>query len=203
MPRQKTYDKQETTSRAMERFWAHGFYATSIDDLVTTTGVNRHGLYAEYKDKRGVFIAAMRLYFESVVTPAFAQVEAKGACLAEVRSYFMTQIDMAERYGLPGPGCMVANTMGESGPHDVEFAQLIAEHLTRLTAGFKNALINEYQNERKKHNLKSKVDIDRLAFQLTVSSQGLWSVSRTTVRADLLRQYVDDLLQPIKEKFKS
>jgi Fic family protein len=85
----------------------------------------------------------------------------------------------------------------------VEFAQLIAEHLTRLTAGFKNALINEYQNERKKHNLKSKVDIDRLAFQLTVSSQGLWSVSRTTARADLLRQYVDDLLQPIKEKFKS
>jgi TetR/AcrR family transcriptional regulator, transcriptional repressor for nem operon len=203
MPRPKTYDKQEATARAMERFWAHGFYATSIDDLVTVTGVNRHGLYAEYKDKRGVFVAAMRLYFESVVTPAFAQVEAQGAGLAQVHNYFMSQIDLAERYGLPGPGCMVANTMGESGPHDAEFAQLIAEHLTRLTAGFKNALTNEYKKENKRHKPKPKLDIDRLAFQLTVSSQGLWSVSRTTARADLLRQYVDDLLQPLKEKFKS
>lgn len=199
MPRVKNYDQQAITTRAMERFWSNGYYSTSIDDLVTATGVNRHGLYAEFGDKRGAFVAAMRLYFDDVVTPAFSQVEAPDAGLAEIRRYLTTQIDQAEQHGLPGPGCMVANTMGESGAHEPVFAELIAEHLRRLTGGFKNALDNEY----KKYSVQKKVDTDRLAFHLTVSTQGLWSVSRTTARADLLRQYVDDLLQPIEEKFKS
>jgi TetR/AcrR family transcriptional regulator, transcriptional repressor for nem operon len=197
--RPKTYASRDVALRAMAQFWTHGYYATSIDSLVTATGVSRHGLYAEFEDKRGLFVAAMRAYFEAVVTPAFAPVEAKGAGFRQLRDYFEMQIAMGEAAGLPGPGCLVANTMVEVGPHDEAFAQWVATHLRRLTAGFRQVLLNERQRLKP----KAPLDVDSLAFGLTVSTQGLWSVSRTVDRADLLRAYATQLVDDLERKFVS
>jgi TetR/AcrR family transcriptional regulator, transcriptional repressor for nem operon len=197
MNRPKTYEPREASLRAMHEFWKHGFYATSIDTLVAATGVSRHGLYAEFTDKRGLFVAAMRSYFEAVVTPAFAAVEAPGAGFAALRGYFETQIALAERVGLPGPGCLVANTMVEAGPHEAEFMDLIASHLARLSAGFGQLLKHEQQRLRP----KAQLDIDQLAFALTVSSQGLWSISRTVADAGLLRSYARSVVDDLERKF--
>jgi TetR/AcrR family transcriptional regulator, transcriptional repressor for nem operon len=195
--RPKTYAPRDLALRAMAQFWTHGYHATSIDNLVTATGVSRHGLYAEFDDKHGLFVAAMRAYFETVVTPAFAPVEAKGAGFEQVRNFFETQIAMGEAAGLPGPGCLVANTMVEVGPHDEAFAQLVATHLRRLMTGFRRVLVNE----RRRLKPKAALDVDLLAFGLTVSAQGLWSVSRTVDRADLLRAYATQLIDDLERKF--
>ncbi len=196
MPKPKNYTQAELISRAMEQFWEHGFYATSIDDLVARTGVSRHGLYTGFKDKRGLFVSAVEAYFETVVTPAFARVEAEGAGLAEIRSYFEHQIRLAEQHGLPGPGCLVANTMTESGPHDGAFRALVIRHLGRLTAGFRSAI----EHDARKAGCLPEIDAPALARMLTISAQGLWSVSRVIADAAELRGYVDTLLAPIEEK---
>ncbi len=185
--------------RAMERFWTHGFYATSINDLVETTGVSRHGLYAEYSDKRGLFVAAMEVYFEEIVTPAFKKVEAAGAGFADIRAFFDFQINLAISKGLPGSGCLVANTMVESGPHDDLFRDLVLRHLNRLTAGFRSAL----ENQRRTAPHSADIDVDALAAFLTISAQGLWAVSRMTREAEPLKIYVNQLLTPIEERFQT
>jgi TetR/AcrR family transcriptional regulator, transcriptional repressor for nem operon len=196
MTRPKTYKPSDVARRAMERFWVQGYYATSMADLVAATGVSRHGLYADFRDKHGLFVASMQIYFEEVVTPAFALVEASNAGTAEIRQYFETQIARAEAAGLPGPGCLVANTMVEVGPHDLEFGRLVAAHLSRLTNGFWQAI----ENERCRREPPPTVDVTKLAFHLTVSAQGLWSFSRTTTQADLLRAYARELVDMIEEK---
>ncbi|WP_158595835.1 TetR/AcrR family transcriptional regulator [Oleomonas cavernae] len=180
----------------MELFWSHGYYATSIDDLVRATGVSRHGLYAEFGDKRGLFVAAAEAYREAIVSPAFSPVEAPGAGLAQVRAYFETQINLAAARGLPGPGCLMANTMTESGPHDTVFRDLVQRHLDRLTAGFGNAVGNEL---RAKAPARPSL-VARLASFLTVSTQGLWSVSRITPEPRPLRTYAAQLLFAVEER---
>lgn len=196
MPRPKQYGRNEVLARAMELFWARGYYATSINDLVGATGVSRHGLYAEFGDKRGLFIAVMETYFETVVSPAFGRVEAEGAGLSDIRAYFDAQIGLAVAKGLPGPGCLVANTMTESGPHEAAFGALVRRHLNRLDAGFKNALRNAFSGV----GPRDEVDVDGLTHFLTITAQGLWSVSRVTLEPGLLRAFVDDLLRPIEER---
>jgi TetR/AcrR family transcriptional repressor of nem operon len=196
MPRPKRYDRKELLARAMALFWAKGYYATSIDDLVEATGVGRHGLYAEFRDKRGLFVAVMETYFETVVSPAFNRVETEGAGLSEIRAYFDTQIELALAKGLPGSGCLVANTMTESGPHDAAFGALVRRHLDRLDAGFTNALRNAFS----RCGQALAADVGDLARFLTISSQGLWSVSRTIPEPGPLRAYVDCLLRPLEER---
>jgi TetR/AcrR family transcriptional repressor of nem operon len=194
MPRLKLYDRKDVLNRAMELFWSRGYYATSIDDLVRATGVSRHALYSEFSDKRGLFVAVMEAYFDAVVSPAFGRVETEGAGLVDIRAYFDSQIALATAKGLSGPGCLVANTMTESGPHDEDFAALVRRHLDRLNAGFKSALRGAFAER------EGTVDIDGLARFLTISAQGLWSVSRVTAKPGALTAYVDHLLKPIEER---
>ena len=44
--RSKTYDLPEVTRLAMERFWRHGFYASSVEYLVAALGFLNHEFHA-------------------------------------------------------------------------------------------------------------------------------------------------------------
>ena len=184
MPRTRTYQEDQVAELAMHRFWRHGYQGSAISDLVTATGVNRHGLYASFGDKQGLFRAAVAHYVDHMVTPAFARVEAPDAGLPEVRKYFDSQIALAEETGLPGPGCLMANAMTETAPHDPEIAAMVLAHMERLAAGFRNALSGTVGAK------------DRWAEArfLMISAQGLWSVSRMATDAAPLRDYVDGLM---------
>ena len=184
MPRTKTYDPEDVTDAALHRFWVHGYNGSAISDLVAATGVSRHGLYQTYRDKAGLFQAAAARYTDQIVIPALEQVEAQGAGPAEIRAYFHQQIALAEEVGLPGPGCLIANTMTETGPHDPAVAKLVRAHLDRLTAAFRGALSGVVATE----------DLDDAAWFVTVSAQGLWSVSRTVKKAAPLYAFVDHLM---------
>ena len=48
--------------RAMEAFWANGYDATSLDDLMSETGLSRSSLYNAFGDKLDLFIAALGTY---------------------------------------------------------------------------------------------------------------------------------------------
>jgi TetR/AcrR family transcriptional repressor of nem operon len=58
MPWEKQFDVDEVLDRAMQVFWACGYEATSMQQLVERTGINRASLYATYSDKRTLFLAA-------------------------------------------------------------------------------------------------------------------------------------------------
>ena len=49
----------------MPVFWKHGFADTSVQELERATGVNKSGLYKEFRDKEDLFVACLRHYLES------------------------------------------------------------------------------------------------------------------------------------------
>jgi len=178
----------------MEIFWHDGYEATSLDSLVRRTGASRQSIYAEFGGKRDLFLAALNCYQTEVVTPAFAQVERSGANLSTVKAYFLHQIDRAEATGLPGPGCLIANTMTEVAPHDLEIGERVKSHNDRLHAGFINALKNEYRTQRSRVTQKQ---LDATASTTVVFAQGLWSFSRASNDAAPLKSAVDRYLHLI------
>jgi TetR/AcrR family transcriptional regulator, copper-responsive repressor len=65
MGRPKGFNREEVLEKAMPVFWKHGFADTSLQDLERATGVNKSGLYAEFRDKEDLFMACLRHYLES------------------------------------------------------------------------------------------------------------------------------------------
>lgn len=181
---------------AMTRFWCYGFTATSMDQLVDVTGVSRHGIYSAFGGKRALFLACLEAYQQAVVTPAFAVVEDEGAGLSAIACYFETQIAKAEAIGLPGPGCLVANSMTELGPHDAGVLDRVNHHNRRLHAGFARALTAADKNEPP----LSADALKDLASLLVTSAQGLWSLSRSVDDAAPLRCIVTTLLDLLRRR---
>jgi AcrR family transcriptional regulator len=65
MGRPKGFHREEVLEKAMPVFWKHGFADTSLQDLERATGVNKSGLYTEFRDKEDLFMACLRHYLES------------------------------------------------------------------------------------------------------------------------------------------
>ncbi|PPD26956.1 MAG: TetR family transcriptional regulator [Hyphomicrobium sp.] len=184
MPRPKSKTRQAILESALAHFWFHGFAKSSMDDLVSATDASRHAIYAEFGSKDGLFEAVLGHYVDTIVTPAFAQVEAPDAGLQEIAGYWEFQIVRGEQAGLPGPGCLLANMMTERAPHACEVAKVVVAHNERLRVGFRNALRG--QGIAARHR-SSKQAIDGMARVLAIFSNGLWSYSRVTADARALR----------------
>src|SRR5580704_11532423 len=65
MGRPKKFKRDEVLVKAMPLFWERGFADTGLHDLEKATGVNKSGLYSEFKDKEDLFLASLRYYLES------------------------------------------------------------------------------------------------------------------------------------------
>lgn len=60
--RPRQYDPERALAKAAEAFWKHGYAATSLDDLVAATGMNRPSLYAAFGDKRDLYLKTLTRY---------------------------------------------------------------------------------------------------------------------------------------------
>jgi len=65
MGRPKNFRREEVLEKAMPIFWKRGFSDTSLQDLERATGVNKSGLYSEFRDKEDLFVACLRYYLAS------------------------------------------------------------------------------------------------------------------------------------------
>jgi len=167
----------------MRLFWARGFTATSMDDLVTHTGASRHSLYRDFGGKEALYLAGFDIYRDTIVLPAFAQVEDDGASLATLFDYLNVRIDSAERLGLPGSGCLIVNATTETAPLSAAVAAHVDAHNALLRAGFAKAIATSapYLDPE---------EADELAGTVLTFSNGLWCLSRRVSRADPLRKHV-------------
>jgi AcrR family transcriptional regulator len=65
MGRPKNFSREEVLEKAMPVFRKRGFSDTSLQELERATGVNKSGLYTEFRDKEDLFVACLRHYIES------------------------------------------------------------------------------------------------------------------------------------------
>src|SRR5437763_378906 len=74
--RPRSFDDATTLPRIRSCFAQHGLKGTSLDDLVSATGLARPSLYAAYGNKRAIFLRALESEYEEVRTRLSRQEEA-------------------------------------------------------------------------------------------------------------------------------
>src|SRR3978361_1205827 len=63
--RPKGFNRRDVLDKTIPVFWEHGFADTTLSDLEAATGVNRSGLYSEFRDKEDLFLASLRHYIDT------------------------------------------------------------------------------------------------------------------------------------------
>lgn len=114
MARQKTFAPDDALDKAMRLFWKRGYHATSIQDLVEATGVNRASLYDTFGDKEQLFLAAVERYLAEVNRVRLAKLRANPSPKDALTGYFGDLIDFATGEGRR-LGCLLTNSAIEFG----------------------------------------------------------------------------------------
>lgn len=128
--RPREFDVEDALEKAVQVFCERGFHATSIGDLTEATQLTSGSLYKAFKDKRGLYLAAMTHYKDSrdavlraAIAPARTGRERVRAALAHY-----AEASHGERGRL---GCMLINSATELATFDDELGRWLAASLRR------------------------------------------------------------------------
>ncbi|HEX6958416.1 MAG TPA: TetR/AcrR family transcriptional regulator [Ferrovibrio sp.] len=139
MVRPREFDEAEVLSAALKCFWARGFEATSMRDLIARTGITGASLYNAFGDKRALYEKALDRYVEGSVA---ARIERCSALPPrEAIEAFFADI-VARSLGDPDrKGCMLVNAALEVAPHDPAIRRAVAGVLTEIETFFRQCIL--------------------------------------------------------------
>ena len=122
----------------MKLFWARGYTATSLPDLLEAMGIARSSFYASFGTKRKLFTECLELFGDR--TLSIVDEDAKRLPpTALPRAFFeATLLDVSPRRAKQG--CMMVNTVLELADVDPELNQLAAQKLSAIERAFARAL---------------------------------------------------------------
>ena len=118
----------------MRLFWRKGYAATSVQDLIETLHLSRSSLYDTFGDKRTLFIEALKLYSERVISSTARTLNESPSPIAGIQKVFDDLVAGAgsETGAL---GCFMVNSVAELVPYDpdvTKIATMYADALQRL-----------------------------------------------------------------------
>jgi len=120
----KQFDQDEVLDRAMAVFWERGYEATSIQDVVEATGLNRGSLYATFSDKKQLFLAVLAHYANRVGAPLMAELADPDPRQAIERMF--AAILRRARDPTQPRGCLITNTALECPQSGDDISRTIA-----------------------------------------------------------------------------
>jgi TetR/AcrR family transcriptional repressor of nem operon len=120
----KQFDPNAVLDRAMAVFWERGYEATSIQDVVEATGLNRGSLYATFTDKKQLFLTVLAHYAERVGNPLLTELTDPDPRRA-IEGMFAAILRRTSDPTQPR-GCLVTNTALECPRSGDEISRTIA-----------------------------------------------------------------------------
>lgn len=134
--RPKKFNPEKTLETVMKVFWEKGYKNTSIIDIMTATGLHKGSIYQEFKDKKTLFMKALKVYFENTYQTQLQTINRAPSPLIGLKNalYFILDNIYQENKDHSCKGCMGFNTLMETAPHDKEIRQLLEAQYKRLEA---------------------------------------------------------------------
>lgn len=193
MPRVREFDESDALEKATFTFWEKGYEDTSYDDLVTSTGVSRYGLYSAFGGKKDFFLKALDHYIEMNRCHMLGSLMEKDASLPALRDYFYR---MEEKTGDPSErvGCMLCNTAIEMAQYDAEAEARVKTIFGDLKRFFKKAL----NQAIKDGELEKNSDPEKLADYLLGLMMGAAMMVRSPIERSKIRNYIEAGLTVLK-----
>ena len=182
MGRPKNFNRDGVLEKALPVFWRRGFADASLHELELATGVNKSGLYSEFKDKEDLFMQSLQYYLESL--------EKKELLTAEPLGW-----NNIERFLKLGPcslegqkGCFAVSSMRELAILPTESVGIITRSRNKL----KRLIAKNIEVERPKINADSLAELV-LTFFTGLSMEHNLSSSRSSI----VRK-IDDLMNIVR-----
>lgn len=117
MPWEKSFDTDRAIDRATEVFWAKGYEATSLTDLLTAMGINKGSFYNAFGSKKKLFTESLLKYDREQRIEFFGGLSAMNDPVAAITELF-NEIVSQSQTDKEKKGCFLVNTALDLPNHD-------------------------------------------------------------------------------------
>lgn len=192
MVRSKEYIREDVLDAATEVFWAKGFKGTSVSDLVSATGLNKHSMYAEFGSKEGLFRECIDNFAFKFNKEPIRLLSREPLGMANIEAFFTNRVDFATSCHCPG--CFLVNTTVERDLIDGGAFQLAKEYL----GGSEQLFQKNLQAATQRGEISIKNDCAKLAAYLLTVITGIMVLAKTEPDKEALTATVKVALSTIK-----
>ena len=157
----------------MVLFWERGYEATGLADLLERMEIGRQSLYDTFGDKKSLFLEALDHYVETRLGMIRDQLQAPGSPLKNIRRV----LGFYEQHCTSGNGlgCLLVNTMAESGGMDESFEAPLKRKMKGVESMFRAA----FDRAKEAGEIQDDADTLALARSMCTLAFGLTLMVRT------------------------
>ncbi len=175
MPRPKNFNKDEILNKAMHLFWRKGYKATSVQDLVAYTGVNKQSLYDTFGGKHSLYLAALKSY-RTKNDDSLGELFAGDIPVKNILEMMFDAVIAEAVADAHSKGCFMNNATVELSPHNEEIGKLCLDNMQSVEKKFYQ-LIKRGQTSGE---IRKSLDAKSIAAFLFAAVNGLRAVSKIT-----------------------
>ncbi|MEM8675062.1 MAG: TetR/AcrR family transcriptional regulator [Cyanobacteria bacterium P01_G01_bin.67] len=169
---QKQFDTEVALDKAMEVFWAHGYEAASLAELLKNMGIGKKSLYDTFGNKKSLFIKALEHYALTTVKGMRDRLSSEGSALENLKQLLQ---EWQKMHSQPGScGCMLGTNIADFTTEDAEIAKLLRNYLQQVEDVFCTALTQAQSDGE----IVSDIESRNLARLLLCTTQGIALVGR-------------------------
>lgn len=191
--RPREFDTDQVLDKAITVFCERGFHGASLNDLADGTQLTQGSIYKAFRDKRGIFCAALDRQ-ESIYSAELRKTVNKAkAGYEKLRAALWFYLEMS--HGAQGmQGCLVVTTAVELASTDPEIAKRVHESFRRRRE-FIEALILTGEEDG---SIARDVDRRGTAWLMLFLFQGLRVVGKTGATRKELSAVVDAAMRTLR-----
>jgi len=190
MARTREFDERQALLSAMLVFWEKGYEGTSIQDLEDAMGLRRTSIYNAFGNKRQLFNRILECYKESVMSALFMEMDSAPDIREGLRRLLNGALDIHFDTDNPG-GCLVVLSVLESGQHDKESSDSLAQTIQDLRTGLQQRL----KKAKQAGELSDGLDVSATATTIASTMTGMMVLGKAHFSRATLNKTVKQMLQ--------
>lgn len=158
--RPRQFDEDTVTESMMVLFWQQGFNATSLDDIVAATGLNRPSLYRAFGNKTDMYMKCLDLFSERMTELFRVAFENADTLETALSSFYHSIIEVyySGSNKKTGLGCLVFSNAIAVAPMNEDIQGTISRGLEQVKATFKLSMVR-YRPENPKASIDIAVEV--------------------------------------------
>jgi AcrR family transcriptional regulator len=182
MGRRRTFDEDEVLAAVGAAFWEHGYAATSLDEIMTASGLGKGSIYAAFGDKYAIFRRVFENYC-ATVTRAMGDALAGPEESAVRRLERVLHSAAARSNGsVAQRACFLAKTTAELAAGDPAIADRSRQAFTDLARSITGCI----EQAQRAGDIDPHADAVRLAHHILAVLRGLEALAESGIDATFL-----------------
>lgn len=193
MPWEKSFDIDQAIDRATLVFWAKGYEATSLADLLKATRINKGSFYNAFGSKKKLFTESLLKYDREQRKAIFAELAAMNDPVTAITTLFdgLVEQSLSDK---DRKGCLLVNTALDLPHHDEDTQAKVKKSFSEVAGFFKQQI----ELGHKAGTIPSSVDSNVTSNALLTLLVGLRVLARGVFDRDSLEAIKTQAIDLIK-----